>query len=65
MTVNQSARNVRLLIGGTDYTPCLISFQGSDSHLDQSGLITYFYWADSIGEGIGLHAAFGRSQESR
>ncbi|BBD69531.1 hypothetical protein NIES4072_31360 [Nostoc commune NIES-4072] len=41
MTVNQSARNVRLLIGGTDYTPCLISFQGSDSHLDQSGLITF------------------------
>jgi hypothetical protein len=41
MTVNQSARNIRLLIGGTDYTPCLISFQGSDSHLDQSGLITF------------------------
>ncbi|WP_375491091.1 hypothetical protein [uncultured Nostoc sp.] len=41
MTVNQSARNVRLLIGGTDYTPCLISFQGSDSHLDQSGLISF------------------------
>ncbi|WP_445634554.1 Tip attachment protein J domain-containing protein [Nostoc sp. DSM 114161] len=41
MTVNQSARNVRLLIGGTDFTPCLISFQGSDSHLDQSGLITF------------------------
>ncbi|HYX17298.1 MAG TPA: hypothetical protein VE944_23675 [Nostoc sp.] len=41
MTVNQSARNVRLLIGGADYTPCLISFQGSDSHLDQSGLITF------------------------
>ncbi|MEH1780238.1 MAG: hypothetical protein V7L26_14170 [Nostoc sp.] len=41
MSVNQSARNVRLLIGGTDYTPCLISFQGSDSHLDQSGLITF------------------------
>jgi hypothetical protein len=41
MTVNQSARNIRLLIGGADYTPCLISFQGSDSHLDQSGLITF------------------------
>ncbi|QLE47936.1 hypothetical protein FD724_07270 [Nostoc sp. C057] len=41
MSVNQSARNVRLLIGGTDFTPCLISFQGSDSHLDQSGLITF------------------------
>ncbi|MEH1821532.1 MAG: hypothetical protein V7L31_21035 [Nostoc sp.] len=41
MSANQSARNVRLLIGGTDYTPCLISFQGSDSHLDQSGLITF------------------------
>jgi hypothetical protein len=41
MTVNQSARNVRLLIGGTDYSPCLISFQGSDSHLDQTGLITF------------------------
>lgn len=41
MSVNQSARNVRLLIGGTDFTPCLISFQGSDSHLDGSGLITF------------------------
>ncbi|MEH2393688.1 MAG: hypothetical protein V7K21_19175 [Nostoc sp.] len=41
MSVNQSARNVRLLIGGVDFTPCLISFQGSDSHLDQSGLITF------------------------
>ncbi|MFK0731416.1 MAG: hypothetical protein ACIWVG_09675 [Gloeotrichia echinulata HAB0833] len=41
MSVNQSARNIRLLIGGTDFTPCLISFQGSDSHLDGSGLITF------------------------
>ncbi|MBN3875241.1 hypothetical protein [Nostoc sp. JL23] len=41
MSANQSARNVRLLIGGTDFTPCLISFQGSDSHLDQSGLIAF------------------------
>lgn len=41
MSANQSARNVRLLIGGIDFTPCLISFQGSDSHLDQSGLITF------------------------
>lgn len=41
MSANQSARNVRLLIGGVDFTPCLISFQGSDSHLDQSGLITF------------------------
>ncbi|MHC5823857.1 MAG: hypothetical protein ACYT04_50490, partial [Nostoc sp.] len=41
MSVNQSARNVRLLVGGADYTPCMISFQGSDSHLDQSGLITF------------------------
>ncbi|MBD2437368.1 hypothetical protein [Nostoc sp. FACHB-110] len=41
MTVNQSARNIRLTIGGKDYTPCLISFQGSDNHLDSSGLISF------------------------
>jgi hypothetical protein len=41
MPVNQSARNVRITIGGKDFTPCLMSFQGSDSHLDQSGLITF------------------------
>lgn len=41
MVVNQSARNVRLLIGGANFTPCLISFQGSDSHLDQSGLVSF------------------------
>lgn len=28
-------------MGGADYTPCMISFQGSDNHLDQSGLITF------------------------
>lgn len=38
---NQSARNVRLTIGGKIFTPCLISFQGSDNHLDQSGLISF------------------------
>ncbi|MBD2489006.1 hypothetical protein [Aulosira sp. FACHB-615] len=41
MTVNQSARNVRLTIGSKVFTPCLISFQGSDSHLDQSGLVSF------------------------
>ncbi|MBD2771179.1 hypothetical protein [Iningainema tapete] len=41
MTANQSARNVRLFIGGKDFTPCMISFQGSDSHLDSSGLISF------------------------
>ena len=38
---NQSARNVQLTVGGKDFTPCLISFQGSDSHLDPSGLISF------------------------
>ncbi|MFN6572374.1 hypothetical protein [Dendronalium sp. ChiSLP03b] len=41
MSVNQSARNVRITIGGKNFTPCLISFQGSDSHLDQSGLVSF------------------------
>jgi hypothetical protein len=38
---NQSARKVRLFIGGKDYAPCMMNFQGSDSHLDQSGLISF------------------------
>ena len=42
MTItNISARKVSLSIGGKDFTPCLISFQGSDSHLDGSGLISF------------------------
>ncbi|MFB2769829.1 hypothetical protein ACE1AT_11150 [Pelatocladus sp. BLCC-F211] len=41
MTNNQSTRNVQLFIGGKDFTPCLISFQGSDNHLDQSGLVSF------------------------
>lgn len=41
MSANQSARNVSLTIGGIDFTPCLKSFQGSDNHLDSSGLISF------------------------
>ena len=38
---NQSARNAQIIIDGKDFTPCLMSFQGSDSHLDNSGFITF------------------------
>lgn len=41
MTANQSARNVSITIGGVDFTPCLKSFQGSDNHLDSSGLVSF------------------------
>jgi|GEM_PF-4366207 len=60
MVVNQSARNCQLLIGGYDYTPCFISLQGSDSHLDQSSLIT-FSGTILLGKAIG----FGESLDDR
>ncbi|WP_414755546.1 hypothetical protein [Anabaena sp. CCY 9910] len=41
MTANQSARLTTITIGGKNFTPCLKSFQGSDNHLDQSGLISF------------------------
>lgn len=41
MTINASARKARIYIGEKDFSTCLISFQGSDSHLDQSGLVSF------------------------
>ncbi|MFN6475368.1 hypothetical protein [Nostoc sp. DedQUE07] len=41
MTLNASAKKTQLFIGDKDYSSCFISFQGSDSHLDGSGLITF------------------------
>ncbi len=41
MAANQSARRTRLLINNIDFTPCMISFEGSDNHTDQSGLMSF------------------------
>ncbi len=53
MTVNASARIARILIGNKDFSSCLISFQGSDSHLDQSGLIS-FTGSITLGRSLGF-----------
>ncbi|MBW4422351.1 MAG: hypothetical protein KME13_24590 [Myxacorys californica WJT36-NPBG1] len=39
--INLSIRNYQISIAGLDCTPALISFRGSDSKLDQSGLVTF------------------------
>ncbi|QSJ14602.1 hypothetical protein JYQ62_22140 [Nostoc sp. UHCC 0702] len=41
MTVNQSARQTKITIDGNDFSSALISFAGSDNHIDQSGLISF------------------------
>lgn len=53
MTLNASARITRLFIGDKDYSSCFISFQGSDTHLDQSGLIT-FTGSITLGRSLGF-----------
>jgi hypothetical protein len=54
MPANQSARIATVTIGGKDFTPCLKSFQGSDNHLDQSGLIS-FTGEIVLGKAIGFN----------
>jgi hypothetical protein len=40
--LNLSARKIQILIGGVDFSSCLISFQGSDDHVTSgNGLITF------------------------
>lgn len=39
--LNVSARAVEIYIDGMDFSPCFISGEGSDNHLDQSGLISF------------------------
>jgi hypothetical protein len=39
--INLSIRNYQITIAGLDCTEALLSFRGSDSKLDQSGLITF------------------------
>ncbi|MGL5060764.1 MAG: hypothetical protein ACRC62_12375, partial [Microcoleus sp.] len=41
MTVNLSIRNYSITIGGLDCTTALMEFSGSDSKLDQSGVVTF------------------------
>jgi hypothetical protein len=41
MTVNASIRNYLLSIGGLNCTAALMEFSGSDTKLDQSGLVTF------------------------
>jgi hypothetical protein len=41
MTINLSIRHYRVSVGGLDCTPALISFQGSDSKIDQGGLVIF------------------------
>jgi hypothetical protein len=41
MSINISARKCRLYVGVTDLSPCLATASGSDSNLDDSGLITH------------------------
>jgi hypothetical protein len=40
VTVNKSARRCLLTIAGKDFTPALLYFAASDSHINQSGLVT-------------------------
>ncbi|MEH1780888.1 MAG: hypothetical protein V7L26_17595 [Nostoc sp.] len=60
MTINVSARNARIYIGGKDFSSCFVSFQGSDSHLDQNGIITF---TGSIV--LGLSLGFDESLDDR
>ena len=40
--LNLSARKVQILIGGADFSSCLVSLQGSDDHVNSgNGLITF------------------------
>lgn len=41
MSINLSIRNYRIIIAGLDCTPAIVSFDGSDSKLDQSGLVIF------------------------
>ena len=41
MVANSSARLTRIFIGGKDFTGTLVSFSGSDNHIDQSGLVSF------------------------
>jgi len=60
MTINVSARNAAINIGGKDFSSCFVSFQGSDSHLDQNGIITF---TGSIV--LGLSLGFDESLDDR
>jgi hypothetical protein len=53
MPVNSSARLAQIFIGDKDFSSCFISFQGSDSHIDQSGLIG-FTGSIVLGRSIGF-----------
>jgi hypothetical protein len=41
MSINLSIRNYQIVIAGLDCTRALVSFQGSDSKLDEGGLVTF------------------------
>lgn len=41
MTVNQSGRFINITVGGSDFSPALLRYVGSDSKLEQSGFITH------------------------
>lgn len=41
MTINLSIRDYQITIAGLDCTPALVSFQGSDSKLDEGGLVIF------------------------
>ncbi|AUB37526.1 hypothetical protein COO91_03471 [Nostoc flagelliforme CCNUN1] len=62
--VNASARLARILIGGKNFSSCLFSFQGSDSHLDQSGLIT-FTGSIVLGRSFGFDESLDDRKNSR
>lgn len=41
MSINLSIRDYQITIAGLDCTPALVSFQGSDSKLDEGGLVIF------------------------
>ena len=41
MSINLSIRNYQIIIGGLDCTPAIVSFQGSDSKIDEGGLVIF------------------------
>ncbi|MEH2067918.1 MAG: hypothetical protein V7K47_07080 [Nostoc sp.] len=64
MSVNVSARSTRILIGAKDFSSCFVSFQGSDSHLDQSGLIA-FTGSITLGRSLGFDESLDDRKNSR
>ncbi|PHJ69224.1 hypothetical protein VF14_03615 [Nostoc linckia z18] len=62
--LNISARTTRIYIGEKDFSSCFISFQGSDSHIDQSGLIA-FTGSIVLGRSLGFDESLDDRKNSR